>query len=86
MIQIELFGVPRLRAGTPRLTVEGATVGEAIDAMAVACPRLSEQILSAGMLHPAYKLSLNGERFVSDRAIPLNDGDTLWLLSADVGG
>ena len=31
-------------------------------------------------------LSLNGERFVSDRATPLNDGDTLLLLSADVGG
>jgi len=84
MITIELYGVPRLRAGTARLTVAGSSVGEAIDAMSVAFPSL--HVFANGELHPAYKLSLNGERFVSDRATPLNDGDTLLLLSADVGG
>ncbi len=86
MIRIELYGVPRLRAGTARLTVKGSSVGEAIDALSVVCPALTEHVLQDGMLHPAYKLSLNGERFVSDRATPLSDGDTLLLLSADVGG
>ena len=86
MIRIELYGVPRLRAGTARLTVAGSSVGEAIDAVAIACPALSEHIFNGGSLHPAYKLSLNGERFVSDRTTPLIDGDTLLLLSADVGG
>ena len=86
MIHIELYGVPRLRAGTPRLTVQGSSVGEAIDAITLACPALSDHIINHGSIHPAYKLSLNGERFVSDRATPLNDGDILLLLSADVGG
>ncbi len=86
MIQIELYGVPRLRAGTARLSVEGASVGAAIDALAAVCPALSDHVFHKGLIHPAYKLSLNGERFVSDRATPLNDGDTLLLLSADVGG
>ena len=86
MIHIEFYGVPRLRAGVSRLTLEGASVGEAIDALAIACPSLSVHVLREGSVHPAYKLSLNGERFVSDRATPLHDGDTLLLLSADVGG
>ena len=86
MIQIELYGVPRLRAGIARLSVKGASVGEVIDAMAAVCPSLSNHVFNNGWIHPAYILSLNGERFVSDRATPLNDGDTLLLLSADVGG
>ncbi len=86
MIHIEFYGVPRLRAGVPRLSLEGVNVGEAIDAMALACPSLSVHVFRGGSVHPAYRLSLNGERFVSDRATPLNDGDTLMLLSADVGG
>jgi molybdopterin converting factor small subunit len=86
MIHIELYGAPRLRAGVPRLTVAGDSVGDAIDAMALACPSLAGHVLHDGLVHPAYKLSVNGERFVSDRSTPLNDGDTLLLLSADVGG
>ena len=86
MIRIELYGVPRLRAGTARLSVKGVNVGEAIDAMAAVCPALSDHVFNNGLIHAAYKLSLNGERFVSDRATPLNDGDILLLLSADVGG
>jgi hypothetical protein len=86
MFYIEFYGVPRLRAGMSRLTVAGASVGEAIDAMALACPSLSGHVFQNGSVHPAYKLSVNGERFVSDRSILLSDGDTLLILSADVGG
>jgi molybdopterin converting factor small subunit len=90
MIHIELYGVPRLRAGTARVTVEGASVGEALEAIARACPALAGHVIRSGRgragLHPAYRLSLNGDRFVSDPATPLADGDTLLLLAADVGG
>lgn len=88
MIHIELFGVPRLRAGTGRLAVEGASVGEALRALASACPALAREVMppDGRGLHPAYRLSLNGDRFVSDPATPLADGDTLLLLAADVGG
>jgi molybdopterin converting factor small subunit len=88
MIHIELYGVPRLRAGIARMTVEGANVGAALEAIAGACPGLVGPVLQAGSvgLHPAYRLSLNGDRFVSDPATPLADGDTLLLLAADVGG
>ena len=39
-----------------------------------------------GAIQEAFKLSLNGERFVSDPETSLIDGDVLLLLSADVGG
>jgi molybdopterin converting factor small subunit len=89
MIHIELYGVPRLRAGMARVTVEGASVGEALEAIARACPGLAGHVIRGRGregLHPAYRLSLNGDRFVSDPATPLADGDTLLLLAADVGG
>ena len=37
-------------------------------------------------VHPAYRLSINGDRFVSDPVTPLVDGDALLLLAADAGG
>ena len=86
MITIELFGVPRLRAGTGRLTVDAATLADALDGLGRACPALDGAVLARGPVHPAYRLSLNGDRFVSDPATPLADGDVLLLLAADVGG
>ena len=86
MVTIELFGVPRLRAGLARLSVEASSVGEALGALGRACPALAGTVLAGGGVHAAYRLSVNGERFVSDPAEPLAEGDALILLSADVGG
>ena len=83
MVHIELYGVPRLRAGTARLTVEGRSIGEVLGALARACPALARNVLEVqkglGRVQPAY-------RFVSDAETPLAEGDTLLLLAADVGG
>lgn len=86
MIAIEFFGVPRLRAGTGLLHLEASTVGQALLELGRLCPALENSILRPELLHAVYKLSLNGERFVSDPETPLADGDVLLLLSADVGG
>lgn len=86
MITIELYGVPRLRAGLARLSVEAESVGEALGALGRECPALLGGVIAGDGVHPAYKLSVNGERFVSDPAEPLAEGDALILLSADVGG
>lgn len=86
MITIELFGVPRLRAGVARLSVEAASVGEALGALGRECPMLLGAVIAGAGVNPAYKLSVNGERFVSDSSEPLAAGDALILLSADVGG
>jgi molybdopterin converting factor small subunit len=86
MITIELFGVPRLRAGQGRLDVEAATLGDALRALAFACPALDGPVVVGRGLHAAFRLSLNGERFLDDPEAPLADGDCLLLLAADAGG
>ena len=87
MITIELFGVPRLRAGTPLVRLEAEDVGSALRGLATICPKLDGSILFDGQVHPAYKLSLNGDRFVTEPGTRLSEGDVLLLLAAaDVGG
>ena len=86
MVTIELYGVPRFRAGVARLAVEAGSVGEALGALGRECPALIGTVLEGERVNPAYRLNVNGERFVSDPAAPLADGDALILLSADVGG
>jgi molybdopterin converting factor small subunit len=86
MISIELYGVPRLRAGTNLMRVEASTVGQALAELGRICPALENSVLRQGTLHEAFQLSLNCERFVSDPQTALQQGDVLVLLSADVGG
>lgn len=86
MIVVELFGVCRLRAGAGRLTLDAASIREALNGLGRACPSLVGTVLIDDSVHPAYRLNLNGDRFVTDPATPLADGDCLLLLSADVGG
>jgi sulfur-carrier protein len=86
MIAIEFYGVPRLRAGTGLLHLEASSVGQAMCELGRVCPALAHSVLCPELLHSVYKLSLNGERFVSDPETPLAEGDVLLLLSADVGG
>jgi sulfur-carrier protein len=86
MIAIEFYGVPRLRAGTRLVRLEASTVGQALRELGRVCPALKDSVLRQETVHEVFKLSLNGDRFVSDPETPLSDGDTLLLLSADVGG
>lgn len=86
MVTIEFFGVPRLRAGLARLGLVAGTVGDALVALADRCPALAGTVVDRGRVLPSFALSINGDRFVDDPSTPLTDGDTLILLSADVGG
>lgn len=86
-IRIEMFGIPRLRAGRGECEVVASTVGQALRGLAVICPGLSGSVLVEGeRIAPSYRLSLNGDRFLTDPLTPLKVGDALILLSADVGG
>ncbi len=86
MITVELFGVPRLRAGVGLVSLDAVDVGSALSGLGRACPGLEGTVVRSGRVDPAYRLSLNGDRFVTDPTTPLADGDALLLLSADVGG
>lgn len=86
IISIELYGVPRLRAGISRVSVEAARLAEALDGLGRACPALVGPVVERGNVLPSFKVSINGDRFVSDPDTPLTEGDVLLILSADVGG
>ena len=86
MVTIELFGMPRARAGRSEFATQATTAQEALSALAAACPGLGGLWRSDGRLAPQYLLSLDGKQFVIDLAHPLQPGDRLLLLSADAGG
>jgi molybdopterin converting factor small subunit len=86
MIVVELFGVPRLRAGTGRIEVDAATCGDALDRLATLCPALDGTVIVNRRVGSAYRLCLNGESFPDDPETPLSPGDALLLLAADAGG
>jgi molybdopterin-guanine dinucleotide biosynthesis protein A len=85
-VRIEFFGVPRLRAGVGQIEVRASTIGEALQATALSLPALEGEVIVGNRPGPSCRLSWNGERFVNDPDVPLDDGDSLVLLSADVGG
>jgi len=86
MVTIELFGVPRLRAGREAVTVEAACLGEAMAALGVACPSLAPSVVDGERLSPFYLVAVNGIHLTADAAHPLRDGDVVVLLAADAGG
>ena len=83
---IELFGVPRMRAGRSQCAVRAADVADAIAELERACPDLSGNVIVDGRLLPSYRLSLNGRVFISDPTRRLAAGDSLVLVAADAGG
>jgi hypothetical protein len=85
-VTVELFGIPRQRAGCATLTVDAATLGQAIDAVRLACPALAGLRGTDGRPAKHYLWSLDGDRFLRDPAEPLPSGARLLLLSADAGG
>ena len=82
---IEFYGMPRERAGRAELTVQAATVGEALLEVERHCPGL-RGLFAAGRLPEHYRLSLDGRQFLTDAGQPLSEGARLLLLSADAGG
>ncbi len=82
----ELFGTIRLRAGVAAIEVDAATLGEALRRIAEALPALDGSVIFGDSVHRAFRVSVNGERFVSDPATSLDADDRLLLLAADAGG
>jgi molybdopterin converting factor small subunit len=85
-IRVELYGIPRRRAGVEALAVDGQTLGEALAAAGRRLPVLNEVCLEGPRLRGGYLANRNGRTFVSDPATPLEPGDCVLILSADAGG
>jgi sulfur-carrier protein len=86
VITIELYGVPRMRAGRDEVAVEARSIGEALAALASVCPALERTVVDGERLNPSYLVAVNGVQLTADAGHPLRDGDILVLVSADAGG
>lgn len=85
-VQVELYGIARVRAGTAVTTAEGSCLGEVLRDLARRYPSLAVCCVEDDHLRPGFTANLNGARFVTAPETPLQEGDTLLLLSADAGG
>jgi hypothetical protein len=85
-VTIELYGIPRVRAGLAQLVVPAGTLREALRAAEHACPGLGRLVRNDGRLDPQFLLSIDGRRFVMSLEEAVLPGERLLLLSADAGG
>ena len=87
-ITVELFGIPRQRAGVAKTCAAGTRLDEVVAELARRFPRLAEECFdeNGGGLKSGTLANLNGRRFVTDPATALAPGDALLILSADAGG
>lgn len=88
-IVVELFGIPRQRAGHARIVLQlpgqQTTLGEALRQFADQNVGM-RQCIRDDRLASGYAANLGGDRFINDPQEILNDGDSLLILSADAGG
>jgi hypothetical protein len=85
-VVVELYGIPRERAGMTEVMVASGSLGEVLDSLMEACPRLRDLRKGDGTISPHYRVSLDGARFLTDVAESVPEQSRLLLLSADVGG
>jgi molybdopterin converting factor small subunit len=85
-VAVELFGIPRARAGLARTSAAGSNLGDVLADLARRFPSLAETCIDGRSLRPGYIVNLGAQRFVSSPDTPLNKGDIVLLLSLDSGG
>ena len=86
LVQVELFGIPRARAGIDKTTASGSSLGEVLNDLANRFPYLAETCIEDCRLRSGFTANLRGERFITDPNTRFNEGDTLLLLNLDAGG
>jgi MoaD family protein len=90
MSVIRLPQVLRQQANNERaIEVDGATVGDAVQALVVRHPALASQLLTpAGELHRFVNVYLNGRdvRYLAGLETPVDARDEIRLLPAIAGG
>lgn len=85
-VTVELFGIPRSRAGIAQIASTGQTLGDVLADLAHRYPGLAESCIDGRQLRPGYTVNLGGNRFVSAPETSLTAGETVMLLSLDAGG
>lgn len=72
--------------GLAQIEVDGATLGECLDALGARYPGFREQIFDPdGKLHRFVRLFVNGDQ-IGALETPVSDGDQVDILAAIAGG
>jgi molybdopterin converting factor small subunit len=85
-VAVELFGIPRARAGLAQTFAMGKNLGDVLADLARRFPQLAETCIDGRLLRPGYIVNLGTERFVTEPETPMREGETVLLLSLDAGG
>lgn len=85
-VAVELFGIPRARAGLAQTSARGSNLGDVLADLAQRFPLLAETCINGRSLRPGYIVNLGTKRFVTAPDTPLDEGDRVLLMSLDAGG
>jgi len=89
-VQVELFGIPRRRAGVPRVVVplnsEAVRLGDILLDVARQFPTFAEECLVGDHVRAGIAVNLDGNQFVTDPETLISSGQSLLIMSADAGG
>jgi sulfur-carrier protein len=89
-VRVEFYGIARQRAEVSQLALDMSqpeiTFGGALARIASLVPAFARDCLADDRLQSTLTANIDGQRFVSDPATPIFDGQCLLILSADAGG
>jgi molybdopterin converting factor small subunit len=86
-LAVELFGVPRLLAGSRAVAASGATLGELATDLVRRQPVFAGRVLDPGTGWPldGYSFVVD-EQFTRERETPLREETTVILVASAAGG
>ena len=85
-VAVELFGIPRARAGVAETSASGQNLGDILADLARKLPQLGVTCIDGRSLRPGFVVNLSGQKFVTSPDTPIRPDDTILLLSLDAGG
>ena len=85
-LHVEFYGIARTRTGVADTEVAVGTLADVLEELGARYPEFSRTCVRCGNLANGFAANLGGDRFLTNPGEPLQEGDVLLILSADVGG
>jgi len=86
VVVVELYGLPRLRAGAERIELAAGRLEVLLAALALALPGLVPDIIADGQLTEHALIAIDGRSLIVDPVAEIPDGAVLVMISAQAGG
>ena len=85
-VTVEFYAIPRQRAGVPSIDAAAGPLHQVLNDVGQRLPGFARECLDGDRLKHGYIANINGQQFIRDDGAELRDGDSLLILSADLGG